>query len=99
MEQDGAHFSVGHDGSLRSVDGRLVYISRQDESDAMRRLQHANENGQERVYAEDPAQLADLHGFQVHGEFYEFLAERDTWTDLARGEFDRAMANMMREQE
>ncbi|QVJ01059.1 hypothetical protein KGD82_22765 [Nocardiopsis eucommiae] len=51
------------------------------------------------MYTEDPQQLADLHGFQVHGAFYEFLAERDDWTDLARGEFDRAMARVMREQE
>ncbi|MFE1170355.1 type IV secretory system conjugative DNA transfer family protein [Nocardiopsis sp. NPDC058789] len=99
MEQDGAHFSVGPDGALRSSDGTRVYISRRDESEAMRRLQSANESAGERVYTEDPQQLADLHGFQVHGAFYEFLAERDDWTDLARGEFDRAMARVMREQE
>ncbi|WP_431872667.1 type IV secretory system conjugative DNA transfer family protein [Nocardiopsis eucommiae] len=99
MEQDGAHFSTGPDGSLRSADGSRDFISRQDESDAMRRLQQANDDGQERVFAEDPQQLVDLHGFRVHGAFYEFLAERDDWLDLGRGEFDRAMANVMRRQE
>ncbi|MET9711947.1 type IV secretory system conjugative DNA transfer family protein [Nocardiopsis alba] len=99
LERDGVHFSVGGDGSLRSADGSTVYISRQDESDAMRRLRQASTSGEERVFAEDPEQLADLHGFIVHGAFYEFLAERDGWSDLARGEFDRAMTSVMRSQE
>jgi hypothetical protein len=99
LEQDSAHFSVGADGSLCNADGSRVYVSRQDESEAMRRLQQASENETERVFAEDPEHLADLHGFRVHGAFYEFLAEQESWLDLARGEFDRAMANMMRDEE
>ncbi|WP_026117778.1 type IV secretory system conjugative DNA transfer family protein [Nocardiopsis alkaliphila] len=98
LEQDGDHFSTGVDGSLRSADGSTVYISPQDESEAMRRLQQANERDGERVFFEDPEQLADLHGFRVHGAFYEFLAEKNGWQDLARGEFDQAMADVMREQ-
>ncbi|KOX14021.1 type IV secretory system conjugative DNA transfer family protein [Nocardiopsis sp. NRRL B-16309] len=97
LERDGAHFSVSPDGALRSADGSRVYISRQDESEAMRRLQQASESETERVFAEDPEHLTDLHGFQVHGAFYEFLAERENWLDLARGEFDRAMADTMRD--
>ncbi|WP_017544023.1 type IV secretory system conjugative DNA transfer family protein [Nocardiopsis prasina] len=99
LEQDGAHFSTGRDGSLRSADGTRVFISRQDESEAMRRLQQASASSEERVFAEDPGQWADLHGFSVHGAFYEFLAEKDSWLDVARGEFDRAMASVMRSQE
>ncbi|WP_316042295.1 TraM recognition domain-containing protein [Nocardiopsis sp. CNR-923] len=98
LERDGAHFSVSPDGALRSADGSQVYISRQDESEAMRRLQRASESETERVFTEDPEHLTDLHGFRVHGAFYEFLAEREGWLDLARGEFDRAMADVMRDE-
>lgn len=94
LERDADNFSVGGDGSLRSRDGQTVYISRQDESEAMRRLKEASEDEDTRVYSED--EIQDLTGYQVHPEFYEFLASLDSWVDLARGEFDRAMARAMR---
>lgn len=94
MERDADHFSVSGDGALRSRDGQIVYISRQDETEAMARLKEASEDENERVWSED--QIQDLTGYQVHPEFYEFLAGLDSWVDLARGEFDRAMSRAMR---
>lgn len=101
LERDTNHFSVGGDGSLRSRDGRVVYISRVDESEALREAQRASQSPASRVYAEDSldGDLGAISTFVVHGEFYEFLASLDTWQGLAQGEFDREMGVQMRVRE
>ena len=95
MERDTVHFSVGAGGSLRSADGKWLYIEKYDESQSMRDLNAASKNGGTRVYAEE--ELKDLVGYEVTGEFYEFLGALDSWQDLAGGEFDRAMMLAMRD--
>jgi hypothetical protein len=102
LERDTNHFSVGGDGSLRSRDGRVTYISRLDESEALRDAQRAARDDRSRVFAEDDVDTADLgrmNTFLVHGEFYEFLGSLDTWQGLAQGEFDREMSVQMRVRE
>jgi type IV secretory pathway TraG/TraD family ATPase VirD4 len=102
LERDTNHFSVGGDGSLRSRDGRVTYISRLDESEALRDAQRAARDDSSRVFAEDDLDTADLgrmNTFLVHGEFYEFLGSLDTWQGLAQGEFDREMSVQMRVRE
>lgn len=96
MERDSQHFSVGAGGSLRSADGRALYIDKLDESESMRELNRAAQDGGTRVYAEED--LKDLTGYEVTGEFYEFLASLDSWAGLAEGEFERAMMLAMRDQ-
>ena len=101
LEQDTEHFSVGGDGSLRSRDGRVTYISKLDESEALREAQKASQDEDSRVFAEDGlgAGFEGISTFQVHGEFYEFLGSLDTWLGLARGEFDREMGVQMKVRE
>ncbi|MET3172866.1 UNVERIFIED_ORG: type IV secretory pathway TraG/TraD family ATPase VirD4 [Arthrobacter sp. UYCu721] len=101
LEKDTEHFSVGGDGSLRSRDGRVTYISKLDESQALREAQKASQDEDARVFAEDDleADFATISTFQVHSEFYEFLGSLDTWQGLARGEFDREMSVQMRVRE
>jgi type IV secretory pathway TraG/TraD family ATPase VirD4 len=104
LETDTEHFSVGGDGSLRSRDGSVTYISKQDESEALRDAHAAAQDEQSRVFAEGDlaameAQFAGIGTFEVHSEFYEFLASLDTWAGLARGEFDREMSVQMRVRE
>ena len=95
LEQDSEHFSVGAGGSLRSADGRTLYIDALDESEALRELNAAATDEAARVYAEE--QVKDLSGYVVMPEFVLFLASLDNWHDLAGGEFERAMANIMRD--
>lgn len=97
LERDFEWFTVGGDGSLRSRDGSQVYISPRDESSARRALQEASEEEGARVYSE--GEFESLNGFEVHPEFYEFLAGLDNWNKLANGEFDRAVGNAMRARE
>lgn len=101
LERDTNHFSVGGDGSLRSRDGRVTYISRIDESEALREAQRASRDDSSRVFAEDDLEgdLGSISTFVVHGEFYEFLGGLDTWQGLAQGEFDREMSVQMRVRE
>lgn len=97
MERDIQHFSVGAGGSLRSADGRTLYIDKLDESQSMRALNEAAQDDDARVYSEED--LAGLVGYEVTAEFYEFLASLDSWRDLAGGEFERAMMLSMRDRE
>lgn len=97
MERDTRHFSVGGGGSLRSADGRTVYIDKLDESESMRELNNAVRDDASRVYAAED--LQGLTGYEVTGEFYEFLASLDGWQALAGGEFERAMMLAMRDRE
>jgi type IV secretory pathway TraG/TraD family ATPase VirD4 len=101
MEKDTDHFSVGADGSLRSQDGSVTYISKLDESEALREAQQASQDEDTRVFAEDDltVDFEAINTFQVHGEFYEFLGSLDTWLGLARGEFDREMSVQMKVRE
>ena len=98
MEMDAVHFSVAGDGSLRSREGSVTYISKLDESEALREAQRAAKDQGSRVFAEEgtEADLAGISTFRVHGEFYSFLASLDTWQGLARGEFDREMNLQMK---
>ncbi len=95
MERDSRHFSVGAGGALRSVDGRIVYIDKVDESDSVRALNAAAQDAGTGVYAED--QLDAFTGYMVTGEFYEYLASLEDWRDIAGGEFERAMMLAMRD--
>jgi hypothetical protein len=101
LEKDTEHFSVGADGSLRSRDGSVTYISKLDESEALREAQKASRDEGARVFAEDDLDVdfAAMNTFQVHGAFYEFLGSLDTWLGLARGEFDREMSVQMKVRE
>jgi len=101
LERDTRHFTVGADGSLRSADGRLTYISKIDESEALRQAQNAASDPDSRVFSDDDlsGDLGTMSTFIVHGEFYEFLGSLDTWQGLAQGEFDREMSVQMRVRE
>lgn len=95
LERDSKHFSVGAGGELRSRDHQAVYIDRLDESDSMRQLSEMAQDESTRVYAEE--ELANLIGYEVTADFYEFLASLDSWQGIAGGEFDRAMMRVMRD--
>ena len=97
MERDTRNFSFGAGGSLRSADGQTLYIDKIDESASMRDLNQAAQSGDSRVYAEDD--LTGLVGYEITGEFYEFLASVDSWRDIAAGEFERAMMLAMRDRD
>lgn len=101
LEKDTEHFSVGADGSLRNRDGRITYISKVDESEALREAQRASQDDASRVFAEDELDVDFdvINSFQVHGEFYEYLGSLDTWLGLAQGEFDREMSVQMKVRE
>ncbi|WP_311245257.1 MULTISPECIES: type IV secretory system conjugative DNA transfer family protein [unclassified Microbacterium] len=96
MERDSVHFSVGAGGSLRSVDRGTLYLQKRDESDSLKQLTAAAQDDTTRVYSE--GDLSELGGYEVTGEFYEYLASLESWRDIAGGEFERAMMLAMRDQ-
>lgn len=95
---DTQNFVVGGDGSLRSRDGRTTYITKMDETEALRAAQKAVTEEEMGVYAEENVadSFAGITAFEVHPEFYKFLGSLDTWAGLGNGEFDRAMTQEMR---
>lgn len=96
LESDHDHFSVGDDGSLRSADGRDVYVTPTHSAaytHTVELLDGKIAAPTSNVWAEgevDPE--AVLPTFEVTAEFYRFLAAQPTWTNLGDGSFDRAMA-------
>lgn len=101
MVADTEHFRAGDNGSLYSRDGSAVYISKLDESDALREAQSSAEDQNGRVFSEGnvmenvEAEFGSAITFKVHGAFYEYLASLDTWQGLANGDFDREMKLQM----
>lgn len=75
----------------------LAAASRADESSTLQHLEEAAGDEGSRVFAEEPDAIQALHGYEVHPAFYAFLAKQVTWHDLARGEFDRRMTTLMRQ--
>lgn len=98
LERDG-NFTVGAGGELRSADGTRVYISAEGgHHDAARRLNGRISDRDAAVYAEEDLtadDVASLTSVQIHAAFYTFLASLPNWSQLAGGEFDRAMAREM----
>lgn len=96
LESDHDHFSVGNDGSLRSADGRDVYVTPTHSAAYTHTIELLDGKiaaPTSNVWAEgevDPE--AVLPTFEVTAEFYRFLAAQPTWTNLGDGSFDRAMA-------
>lgn len=97
LQADTSYFTVDAHGALRSADGRTVYISKVDETEAMRQLEEAHQ-GEGRVFTEDPEVLEQLGSYRVHPEFYGFLASLPSWNDIARGEWERTMSLLMRDE-
>lgn len=97
MERDQYNFSVGANGQLRSRDGSKLYIEKVDETESMRELNQASTEDSSRVWSEEG--MTEFVGYDITPEFYEYLASLDSWTDIAGGEFDRAMALAMRDKE
>ncbi len=97
MENDRYYFSVDGSGALRSADGSEVYISEPDESEDLRDMRDAAADEGARVFTDDESGEVEIGGFVVHPAFYEMLASLGSWVDMARGEFERSMAVLMRD--
>lgn len=97
MRADAGHFFVAGDGSLRSRDGRVTYISKRDDTESLRDLQSQAKDPAARVYAEDDESIAQVGSYVVHREFYTYLASLPTWQDIARGEFESTMSRLLRQ--
>ncbi len=95
LERDSKHFTVGAGGELRSADRQAIYIDRLDESESLRQLSAAAKDDGTRVYAEE--EIDAFSGYEVTGDFYQFLASMDSWQPIAGGEFERAMMLVMRD--
>lgn len=93
-------FRVDAEGNLIKTDGNIVLIRARDESEDLHRLRTASETEDAQVYADDPAAVEEVpSAFEVMGSFKKFLAELDSWEDLADGQFDSEVARKMREKD
>lgn len=96
MAKDSDNFSM-FNGELRSKDGSLVYISPNNNEN----LAHMNELAKDessRVFAENDINQEDLKAvgqYIVSDDFIRFLGERDTWSDIVNGKWEREFAKQM----
>jgi hypothetical protein len=93
LERDVRNFSV-RGGSLCGTDG-TPFISRNDESESLREANRAAKDPNANTFAEEdvkPEDLNEIGTFVVHDAFLQFLAGRQSWSDLGNGSFDREMA-------
>lgn len=103
--RDQQNFKAGSDGSLLSADGAITYITpthSREHAEAAAKLNAATSSEETSTYAEDDlgsADVANLMTVDVHPAFYQFLASLPGWGQLARGEWDRAMAVEMKRSE
>ena len=95
LSRDG-EFMVDGSGNLRSADGSVTYIRKLDDTEMKERLKQASEDDGERVYAEDTEDIEDFVSYEVTADFYQLLANKKTWLNIADGEFEREMAKQMR---
>lgn len=95
FKRDTDHFLVSGDGTLMDNTGRTVYIKAQASSEQAQDSKAVSEAAQDKnstTYSEDTdAELPKT--YKVTDDFYKFLASRKTWTDLADGIFDNAVAD------
>lgn len=100
MEQDHRFFSVGADGSLCSKDGQTVYISKPEINDSLEVINESMVEAGTQVYGDetiDKSELNMYNSFEVHPEFYIFLASLPSWDKIAGGKFDRDMEHFIKE--
>lgn len=82
---------------LFSRDG-TAFITRNDESEALRQVNQAATEEGVRAFSEgdiDASELSEIGTWTVHDAFLQFLAGLDTWSDLGQGEFEREMKRKM----
>lgn len=96
LEKDVDNFSV-RGTSLCGRDG-TVFISRTDESEALRAANEAARDPEANAFSEgdiSPEELNELGTFTVHDAFFQYLAGLDSWATLGNGSFDREMMQRM----
>lgn len=97
MWKDSMNFRPNTDGSLYGRDG-TPFIIRADSSEDLKTLNKMAEDKNSNVFAEakiDKKDVSILGSYTVTDNFYKFLTSVDKWT-FANGEFERVMANRMR---
>lgn len=102
LGRDSEHFSWGPAGELCNGDGTAVYITAPASEQLQRardQLNRAIDDPASTVHADshlDQGDMTRIAGMQVTDAFLRWLASLDTWTDLAGGAWDRAVATQMR---
>ena len=92
FERDTAHFQV-RDGNLYDANGRMLYISKAELSDAeASTISRGIYDRDIPVYSEDKVRPADVGGYIITDGFYRFLLQQDSWNAIAGGVIERAIA-------
>ena len=91
--QDDAYV-VERDYVLSSALG-VPYILRMDQA-LQEHLAKQAETPGSNVYGEGPIQEETWAAYQIQGAFIDHLFELEDWLDIAKGEFDKAVANELR---
>ena len=93
-------------GSLYSADGSKPYITKaisssgKSAADVAKDFNAASKSKDTRVYSDydiNEADLARLGAWEVHREFYEFLASQPDWKGFAKGRFEEQMSARLRD--
>lgn len=95
MWNDRDYFTV-RNGNLCGTDG-TVYIRMKSVSDDLNALNDAAKDAGSKVFAESDVNTGELKSFgtfEVTDDFYQFLAEQDSWK-FAKGKFEQNMKRVM----
>lgn len=87
-------YVVGRDHVLTSAYG-VPYILRMDQA-LQEHLVKQAADPKSNVYGEGPIQEETWASYQIQEEFIDHLFQLDDWSDVAKGEFEKAVANELR---
>lgn len=82
------------DNNLYSIDGK-PYITKIDNAAMIQRMNEGIKNDDERIYGEEElseSEMSNFANFEVHDEFYFWLASLDSWANVADGMLEDKMA-------
>lgn len=95
FKKDTIHFKVDSDGSLYSVDGNKIFIRAGKKSElnkAIDKLSEAKDEKDKRIYENNKDAIKEIpRNYSVTNDFYYYLADLDTWRDLANGRIEQEM--------
>lgn len=91
---DGKHFSK-RNGGLYSRDGLTGYIVKEDETKQLKELNQMAKQKDKRVFSEEDLRNLPKASYSVTNDFIQYIANLDTWVDIAEGKFEMYMARFI----
>lgn len=94
FRQDSDHFTVNNDGALFGRHGKpFILVGGAAAAHEKAYLEEQTKNKNSRVYSEEEnIEFPTRNAYTVTDDFLHFLAQQDSWDELAGGRFEQEMA-------